>query len=597
MRTTLCIAVLGAALATSSVRGDVLEDVKSTASDAVDAASEGAAAAADTVKQTVIEQPTYQPSSVKGFFVEQFDDLSRWSPSAASVEKVAGTETFQYVGQWTNREPQVYPGIKGDKGLVVASKAAHHAISTTFEAPLDPAGKTLVVQYEVKLEKGLECGGAYMKLLTLEDAGIAQAEYSDKTPYTIMFGPDKCGSTSKVHFIFRHKNPNTGVFEEKHLKIPPQPRITKTTTLYTLITRPDQTYEIKIDGEFAKSGSLLEDFDPAVNPAKEISDPEDKKPSDWVDDAKIVDPDASKPDDWDEDALEFIPDESATKPDTWLDDEPLTIPDPSAEKPEEWDDEEDGDWIAPVVTNPKCEDPDVAGCGEWRRPTIANPAYKGKWYAPMIDNPLYKGIWAPRKIANPDYFEDKTPANFNKIGGIGFELWTMQEDILFDNIYIGHSEKDAELFAKQTFHVKKPVETAAEEVDKPKPAAADPFDQDVPSIYEDPIGHVKVKFQKLIDLAVVDPIGALKTYPDVTAAFAAVIAGFVGVLAIIFGLFAASPKIKEETKKAANKAAAKKDEVVAAASDKADDATATAREAKDEGAQKRKTRSSGAADE
>jgi hypothetical protein len=36
-----------------------------------------------------------------------------------------------------------------------------------------------------------------------------------------------------------------------------------------------------------------------------------------------------------------------------------------AEKPEEWDDEEDGDWIAPTVHNPKCEE--APGCGEWKR--------------------------------------------------------------------------------------------------------------------------------------------------------------------------------------------------------------------------------------
>lgn len=50
-------------------------------------------------------------------------------------------------------------------------------------------------------------------------------------------------------------------------------------------------------------------------------------------------------------------------PDGWLEDEPDVIPDPDAEKPEEWDDEEDGDWIAPVVSNPKCED--APGCGPW----------------------------------------------------------------------------------------------------------------------------------------------------------------------------------------------------------------------------------------
>ena len=39
---------------------------------------------------------------------------------------------------------------------------------------------------------------------------------------------------SQVHFIFRHKNPVTGEFEEKHLKLPPKPAIGKQTNLYTL---------------------------------------------------------------------------------------------------------------------------------------------------------------------------------------------------------------------------------------------------------------------------------------------------------------------------------------------------------------------------
>jgi hypothetical protein len=52
------------------------------------------------------------------------------------------------------------------------------------------------------------------------------------------------------------------------------------------------------------------------------------------------------------------------KPEGWLDDEPTSIPDPDAEKPEEWDDEEDGDWIAPTVRNPKCDE--APGCGPWK---------------------------------------------------------------------------------------------------------------------------------------------------------------------------------------------------------------------------------------
>ncbi|KAF8963963.1 Calreticulin family-domain-containing protein [Flammula alnicola] len=151
----------------------------------------------------------------------------------------------------------------------------------------------------------------------------------------VMFGPDLTCPGTKVHFIFRHKSPKTGETEEKHLKVPPRPTIEKLTNLYTLIVNPDNTFEILINGESEKKGSLLEDFDPAVNPPKEIEDPDDFKPADWVDEATIADPDAKKPDDWDEDAPYQIVDEDAVKPEGWLDDEPLSIPDPDATKPED----------------------------------------------------------------------------------------------------------------------------------------------------------------------------------------------------------------------------------------------------------------------
>ena len=68
------------------------------------------------------------------------------------------------------------------------SKAAHHAISTLFPEPIDPKGKPLVVQYEVKLQKGLECGGAYIKLLTEEADGLRSgAEYTDKVSSWIVY--------------------------------------------------------------------------------------------------------------------------------------------------------------------------------------------------------------------------------------------------------------------------------------------------------------------------------------------------------------------------------------------------------------------------
>merc|ERR1712144_200674 len=186
----------------------------------------------------------------------------------------------------------------------------------------------------------------------------------------------------------------------------------------------------------------------------------------------------------------------------WLEDEPLSIPDPEAVKPEDWDDEEDGDWIAPTVSNPKCDE--VSGCGPWEKPMIKNPEYKGKWTAPYIDNPAYKGVWAPRKIKNPDYFEDKHPANLEPMGAIGFEIWTMQNDILFDNIYIGHSVADAEKFADETFNEKHPIEQLIEIAEKPKVDETKPPRSPSDLVFtEDPIHYIKEKLDLFFTIALI----------------------------------------------------------------------------------------------
>ncbi|KAK8229442.1 calnexin precursor [Phyllosticta capitalensis] len=527
------------------------------------------AAFARAEDSSAVSKPSFTPTALKAPFLEQFTDdwESRWKVSHAKKENTE--EEWAYVGTWSVEEPSILKGIDGDKGLVIKDKAAHHAISAKFD-PIDNKDDTLVVQYEVKLQDGLECGGAYLKLLK-EEAALHQDEFSNASPYVIMFGPDKCGATNKVHFIFKHKNPKTGEYEEKHLKTPPTARITKTTALYTLIVRPDQTFEIKINGESVKNGSLLEDFTPAVNPPQEIDDPKDTKPDDWVDEAKIPDPEAKKPEDWDEDAPFEIEDAEAEKPEDWLENEPLMVPDPEAEKPEDWDDEEDGDFIPPMVPNPKCDD--VSGCGEWKRPMKKNPAYKGKWSAPLIDNPAYKGVWAPRKIANPDYFEDKTPANFEPIGAIGFEIWTMQKDILFDNIYIGHSVEDAAALQKETYDVKAKVEKAEEEASKPKDEKKSPLDL---VFTEDPVRYVQEKVDLFITIAKKDPVQAVKLVPEVAAGAVTALLLVVGLLSVALG-GGKKEEVKKTAEKAKDAAVDAKDKAAEAVASGADKAEATKR--------------------
>ncbi|KAG6410658.1 hypothetical protein SASPL_128723 [Salvia splendens] len=349
-------------------------------------------------------------------FYESFDEdfEGRWIAS----------ENPDYTGVWKHVKSEGHD----DHGLLVGEKARKHAIVKPLDDPVVLKDKTVVLQFEVRLQNGLECGGAYIKYLRPQDAGWVPKGFDNESPYTIMFGPDRCGATNKVHFILKHKNPKSGNFVEHHLKFPPSVPSDKLTHVYTAILTPDN---------------------------ETIPDPDDKKPEDWDERAKIPDPVATKPEDWDEDASLEIEDEEAEKPEGWLDDEPEEVDDPEAAKPEDWDDEEDGEWEAPKVDNPKCAE--APGCGEWKRPMKRNPAYKGKWHAPLIDNPNYKGIWKPQEIDNPEYFELEKP-NFEPIAAIGIEIWTMQDGILFDNILISSSEKEAETYRETAWKPKFSVE-------------------------------------------------------------------------------------------------------------------------------------------
>merc|ERR1712113_57069 len=151
------------------------------------------------------------------------------------------------------------------------------------------------------------------------------------------------------------------------------------------------TVKVEIDTEKIYEGSLKEDWEMLA--AKEISDPDDKKPSDWVDDSMMEDPEDKKPDDWTDEKR---------------------IVDEEAKKPDDWDDEEDGE-------------------GE----------------APMKDNPAYKGVWYVKKIANPEYEDDDNLYKYADFGFIGFDLWQVKGGTIFDNIIITDDVAEADAFAEK----------------------------------------------------------------------------------------------------------------------------------------------------
>lgn len=403
------------------------------------------------------ESPYADPAQF--YFADHFDDQeefpTRWIKSQAKKDDTAD-EIAKYDGEWEVELPKK-PLLPNDLGLVLKSKAKHAAIASRLNRPFVFSDKPLIVQYEVNLQDGQECGGSYIKLLSSGKETTDLKQFRDKTPYTIMFGPDKCGNDVKLHFIFRHVNPINGTITEKHCRKAKdrldEPFKDKQPHLYQLVLRPDNTYVIRVDHKPINEGSLFTDFMPPVNPPKEIDDPNDFKPENWDEREKIPDPDAKKPDDWNEDEPPQIPDPNASKPEGWLDDVEEMISDPNAEKPADWDVDMDGEWEAPLIVNPACEK--AVGCGLWKAPVISNPNYKGKWRAPLIDNPNYQGKWAPRKIPNPDFFEDNNPFKMTTIAAIGIELWSMSSDILFDNLIIVDDEALARNWAAQTYDLKR----------------------------------------------------------------------------------------------------------------------------------------------
>ncbi|CAG9536740.1 unnamed protein product [Cercopithifilaria johnstoni] len=385
---------------------------------------------------------------------------TKWFMSKGKKDDVEDS-IAKFNGKWEIGTPSTVV-IDNDLGLIVKTKARHHAIAAKFSRPFKFDGKPLVVQYEVKYEEGQECGGGYVKLLT-EGIEVLE-EFTDKTPYTILFGPDRCGAKSNILFIVRFRNPKNGTISEHHAKQPSKSVSSyfddHKTHLYTLIIRSDETFTVLVDESKIMSGSLITDLEPSITPPTVIDDPTDRKPETWDEREKIDDPDAKKPDDWDENAPRKIEDANAVMPDDWLEEEEALIPDPEAMKPSDWDDSMDGEWEAPKVDNPKCKD--RSGCGKWTKPMIDNPNYKGKWKPPRIANPSYKGKWKPKQIENPNYFEPHPYSQLQPVTALGIELWTMSANIIFDNVYIGDDENAASNFAKQTFRVKLAQETAYE---------------------------------------------------------------------------------------------------------------------------------------
>ena len=66
-------------------------------------------------------------------------------------------------------------------GIQTYNDAKHYAISAKIQE-FSNKNRTLVVQYSVKIEQDIECGGAYIKLLS---GYVNQKQFGGDTPYRL----------------------------------------------------------------------------------------------------------------------------------------------------------------------------------------------------------------------------------------------------------------------------------------------------------------------------------------------------------------------------------------------------------------------------
>uniref|UniRef100_A0A804Q5J6 Calreticulin n=1 Tax=Zea mays TaxID=4577 RepID=A0A804Q5J6_MAIZE len=255
------------------------------------------------------------------FFQEKFEDgwESRWVKSEWKKDENMAGEWNHTSGKWN--------GDAEDKGIQTSEDYRFYAISAEYPE-FSNKDKTLVLQFSVKHEQKLDCGGGYVKLLGGGD--VDQKKFGGDTSYSIMFGPDICGYSTKKD-------------GKNHLIKKDVPCETdQLTHVYTLIIRPDATYSILIDNEDKQTGSIYEHWD--ILPPKKIKDPEAKKPEDWDDEE----------------------DGEWTAP---------TIPNP----------EYKGPWKQKKIKNPNYQ-------GKWKAPMIDNPDFKDDPYIYAFDSLKYIGI-------------------------------------------------------------------------------------------------------------------------------------------------------------------------------------------------------------
>ena len=114
----------------------------------------------------------------------------------------------------------------------------------------------------------------------------------------------------------------------------------------------------------------------------------------------------------------------------------------------------------------------------------------------------------------------------------------MTEDILFDNIYIGHSVEDAAALAAESWEIKKTLEEEAAKSN----VVEDDEEETVADLKSDPVAFIRQKIFTFVETAKVDPVFAVKTQPETAAGLALAATTLFGMIATLLGLIGGQQK-------------------------------------------------------
>lgn len=130
----------------------------------------------------------------------------------------------------------------------------------------------------------------------------------------------------------------------------------------------------------------------------------------------------------------------------------------------------------------------------------------------------------------------------------------MQNNIMFDSVYIGHSVEDAEKLAEESWKPKHDAEKLLIEADKPKSKPESPLDL---KFTDDPVTYIREKVDLFVTIAQKDPLQAVQFVPEVAGGIVALLVSLVAIIAALAGSGSSAPAApkKEDGQEAKDKAA------------------------------------------